>query len=83
MNARHAIRKMLACVPASWGAALGICAFVAAGLLLSRLSPPLRDPEAETEACAKQCAPRLGQLARDMDYPMSGKGQHRLICKCQ
>lgn len=83
MKARHGIRKMWARVPAPLGAALGICAFVAAGLLIARLSPPLRDPETESRKCTKQCAPRVGQLARDMDYPMSAKGKYRLVCKCQ
>lgn len=83
MNTRNAIRKVLARVPAPWGAALGIGAFVVAGLLIARLAPPLRDPEAEFRECEKRCAPRFGQLVRDMDYPMSAKGQYRQVCKCQ
>lgn len=83
MNAGNAIRKVLARVSAPWGAVLGIGAFIAAGLLIARLAPPMRDPEAESRECTKQCAPRFGQLVRDMDYPMSAKGQYRQVCKCQ
>ena len=80
MNTRAAIRNALARIPAPWGAALGLGAFIAASLLLVQVLPPQRDHAAE---CAKQCAPRFGQLARDMDYPMSAKGQYRQVCKCQ
>ena len=79
----HATRSAFARIPAPWGAALGIGALVAAGLLIARFAPPLRDAETESRACAKQCAPRFGQLMRDADYPMSSKGQQKQVCKCQ
>lgn len=83
MNTRRTIRNTWARVPAPWGAALGIGALVAVGLLIARLAPPLRDSEKESRECAKQYGPRFGQLVRDMDGPMSAKWQYRQVCKCQ
>jgi hypothetical protein len=79
MATRNAVQKLLARVPAGWAVALVFGAFIVASLLFTRALPPPRNPVAE---CAKQCAPRHGRLANDMNYPMSAKGEYRQVCNC-
>lgn len=66
---------------------LGQIAFLVFALFIAGISaiawllPPPKDAEAEAE-CKVQCAPFIGQVGRDKDYPMSTRGNYREQCIC-
>lgn len=64
---------------------LGQIAFLVFALFIAGISaiawllPPPKDAEAE---CKVQCAPFIGQVGRDKDYPMPTRGNYREKCIC-
>jgi hypothetical protein len=80
MKIRSAISKVFRHIPVPWAVALVFGAFVGTSLLVALLVPQRRNPADE---CTKQCEPKIGQLVKDMNYPMSAKGQYRQVCECK
>jgi hypothetical protein len=72
-------RDILSRIPPGVAAFLAFALLIGGTLALVPFLPPLRDAHAE---CRARCAPRIGQVVPDKEYPMSARGVYREKCTC-